>query len=212
MTDKEEIKFAIRYLKQGLKSKRTPPLYEELMNELGFVKNVKSESCCQRCALPNDLVGSAWCTQHCQHDNRFKRNKEFAELNDKVNNLSSVAVDFFKENYPEYVTEKGECLSPYWDLFSAGVICATFELNNEIAELKAYNEKLLDGDIEKHNKIVELKEQVDALANVNIKAQNIIGKAKEIIKRLIKETYGEGWNYSLQVKVEAEKFLKEEYK
>lgn len=43
---------------------------------------------------------------------------------------------FFKENYPEYVTEKGECLSPYWDLFSAGVICATFELNNEIAELK----------------------------------------------------------------------------
>lgn len=82
--------------------------------------------------------------------------------------------------------------------------------NNEIAELKAYNEKLLDGDIEKHNKIVELKAQVDALANVNIKAQNIIGKAKEIIKRLLKATYGEGWNYSLQVKVEAEKFLKED--
>lgn len=80
MTDKEEIKFAIRYLKKGLKSKRTPPLYEELMNELGFVKEVKSESCCQRCALPNDLVGSVWCTQHCQHDNRFKRNKEIAEL------------------------------------------------------------------------------------------------------------------------------------
>lgn len=37
MTDKDKIKFAIRYLKQGLKSKRTPPLYEELMNELGFV-------------------------------------------------------------------------------------------------------------------------------------------------------------------------------
>lgn len=36
-------------------------------------------------------------------------------------------------------------------------------------------------------------------------------KAKEIIKRLLKATYGEGWNYSLQVKVkvEAEKFLKE---
>lgn len=38
MTDKDEIKFAIRYLKKGLKSKRTPPLYEELMNELGFVR------------------------------------------------------------------------------------------------------------------------------------------------------------------------------
>lgn len=40
------------------------------------------------------------------------------------------------------VTEKGECLSPYWDLFSAGVICATFELNNEIAELEAQIEKM----------------------------------------------------------------------
>lgn len=38
MTDKDEIKFAIRYLKQGLKSNRTPPLYELLMKELGFVK------------------------------------------------------------------------------------------------------------------------------------------------------------------------------
>lgn len=37
MTYKDKIKFAIRYLKQGLKSKRTPPLYEELMKELGFV-------------------------------------------------------------------------------------------------------------------------------------------------------------------------------
>ena len=41
MTDKEEIKFAIRYLKKGLKSKRTPPLYEVLMNELGYEKKDK---------------------------------------------------------------------------------------------------------------------------------------------------------------------------
>lgn len=36
MTDEDKIKFAIRYLKQGLKSKRTPPLYEQLMKELGL--------------------------------------------------------------------------------------------------------------------------------------------------------------------------------
>lgn len=41
------------------------------------------------------------------------------------------------------------------------------------------------------------------------KVKSKLTEAKEIIKRLIKETYGEGWNYSLQVKVEAEKFLKE---
>ncbi len=44
--------------------------------------------------------------------------------------------DFFKENFPEYVTDKGEFLSPYWDLFQAGVICATFELKEENTELK----------------------------------------------------------------------------
>lgn len=149
MTDKDKIKFAIHYLKQGLKSKRTPPLYEELMKELGFVS-----------------------------EKELGKDKVIKDLEWQIKQILEDNESYQKEN----------------------------------AELKAYNEKLLDGDIEKHNKIVELKEQVDALANVNIKAQNIIGKAKEIIKRLLKATYGEGWNYSLQVKVEAEKFLKEEYK
>ena len=52
--------------------------------------------------------------------------------------------ELFKKNFPEYVTEKGACLSPYWDLFSAGIECATYELNKgciqiltkENAELK----------------------------------------------------------------------------
>lgn len=34
-------------------------------------------------------------------------------------------------------------------------------------------------------------------------------KAKQLIKLLLDRTYGEGWNYSLDVKVDAEKFLKE---
>lgn len=34
-------------------------------------------------------------------------------------------------------------------------------------------------------------------------------KAKEIIRNLLRVTYGEGWNYSLDVKVKAEQFLKE---
>ena len=44
MTDKDKITFAIKHLKKGLKSKRTPPLYEVLMNELGFVKKVNNHS------------------------------------------------------------------------------------------------------------------------------------------------------------------------
>jgi hypothetical protein len=29
--------------------------------------------------------------------------------------------ELFKKNFPEYVTEKGMCLSPYWDIFCAGL-------------------------------------------------------------------------------------------
>ena len=34
-------------------------------------------------------------------------------------------------------------------------------------------------------------------------------KAKELIKNIIRVTWGEGWNYSLDWKVKAEQFLKE---
>lgn len=36
-----------------------------------------------------------------------------------------------------------------------------------------------------------------------------LDEAKEIIKNLIRVTYGEGWNYSLDWKVKAESFIKE---
>ena len=73
MTDKEEIKFAIRYLKKGLKSKRTPPLYEELMNELGFVKKDKI----------NDLI----CIAEVRLAYWQKYEGENKELKKKVENL-----------------------------------------------------------------------------------------------------------------------------
>ena len=56
MTDKDEIKFAIRYLKKGLKSKRTPPLYEELMNELGFEKKVNNHLGMQEIIIVKNVV------------------------------------------------------------------------------------------------------------------------------------------------------------
>ena len=138
MTDKEEIKFAIRYLKKGLKSKRTPPLYEELMRELGFV----------RVQTPSRLI--------CK----------LADLT-----------------------------SEYYELENLK--------NNEIAELKDYRLKTLaenQTDVQKYAVNLEHK--------LSWYDEQLL-KAKEIIKRLLKATYGEGWNYSLQVKVEAEKFLKE---
>lgn len=58
--------------------------------------------------------------------------------------------ELFKKYYPEYVTEKGECLSPYWDLFSTGIECATDELNK--------------GCIQTLTKVnAELKEQIEKM-------------------------------------------------
>lgn len=34
-------------------------------------------------------------------------------------------------------------------------------------------------------------------------------EAKDLIRNLLRVTYGEGWNYSLDWKVKAEKFLRE---
>ena len=142
MTDKDEIKFAIRYLKQGLKSKRTPPLYEELMDELGFV-----------------------------------RNKELGKLEGKLADLTS----------------------EYYELENLK--------DNEIAELKTRveNQKSFLERIRAKFNLGEIdRKEVEGYLE-----GDQLTKAKEIIKRLLKVTYGEGWNYSLQVKVEAEKFLKE---
>ena len=43
--------------------------------------------------------------------------------------------------------------------------------------------------------------------NTQMKKQ--LKQAKEILKDVIRVTWGEGWNYSLDVKVKAEQFLKE---
>ncbi len=41
------------------------------------------------------------------------------------------------------------------------------------------------------------------------KDEKQLAKAKEMIKNIIRITWGEGWNYSLDWKVKAEQFLKE---
>ena len=92
-----------------------------------------------------------------------------------------------------------------------------YDIEQENLKLKAYNEKLLNSDIEKHNKIVsleaekeQLKKRNGELAGQKASLERWFGEAKSIIKSLIDRTYGEGWNYSLDVKVKAEKFLRSE--
>lgn len=98
--------------------------------------------------------------------------------------------EIFKKNFPQYVTEKGVCLSPFWDLFDAGIEAATFELNKGIiqvltkenAELKADYEVLSCsvGDFDK------LQDKLEEEQRRNNGLSDSLTKAKEIITNLVK--------------------------
>ena len=65
------------------------------------------------------------------------------------------------------------------------IICKELsDFEKENAELKAYNEKLLNGDIEKHNKIVELVNE-----NAELKAKNK-WYSKQICNKECAEVWG----------------------
>ena len=57
-------------------------------------------------------------------------------------------------------------------------------------------------EIETSKAIMEMRNHI-----TDIKKEN--AKLKELIKNIIRVTWGEGWNYSLDVKLKAEQFLKE---
>lgn len=63
-------------------------------------------------------------------------------------------------------------------------------------------------NLEKEN--TELKNRNAELAGQKASLERWFGEAKELLKNIIRVTWGEGWNYSLDWKVKAEQFLKEE--
>lgn len=54
-----------------------------------------------------------------------------------------------------------------------------------------------------------LEEERDKYRNMVFDKNDQLTEAKELIKNIIRVTWGEGWNYSLDWKVKAEQFLKE---
>ena len=90
------------------------------------------------------------------------------------------------------------------------------ELEKENAELKADNDArkfamVMSENVEKklRQENAELKENFRICEkNADTYFDNFT-KAKGIIKNIIRVTWGEGWNYSLEWKVKAEQFLEE---
>ena len=80
------------------------------------------------------------------------------------------------------------------------------ELEKENAELKTDYKVLICsvGDFG------ELQEKLEEEQRKNNGLSDNLTKATDLLKKVIKVTWGEGWNYSLGVKVEAEQFLNED--
>lgn len=79
----------------------------------------------------------------------------------------------------------------------------TYKLDKENTELK---EKLSEVQMQKAG---EKSDLVWKLKNANEQKKEKLNEAKDFIRNLIRVTWGEGWNYSLEWKVKAEQFLKE---
>lgn len=61
--------------------------------------------------------------------------------------------EIFKKNFPQFVTEKGVCLSPFWDLFDAGIEAGRLQWHKVAdgdlpTEEKDYLVKLTDGTVD----------------------------------------------------------------
>ena len=103
MTDKDKIKFAIRYLKKGLKSKRTPPLYEELMNELGFVREKELFDTMLKTQEENEKLRKAY--NLCDEAN--------IDLREKIKALMKELNERSWVNLEEELTETKELIEKY---------------------------------------------------------------------------------------------------
>lgn len=67
--------------------------------------------------------------------------------------------EFFKKNFPQYVTEKGKCLSPFWDLFSAGYETGKDEAEAIIKDLLSVESSISPVEILKKIEVIERAEQ-----------------------------------------------------
>ena len=144
---------------------------------------------------------------------------ENAELKDKLKNLESVA-EVRLANWQKYEQENAElkrgCNLTKSLLYCAKrtcdncgfVNCENFQRQRKSEPCALY--------ISYQDRIKNLTNESDVLReSFNNSEMNLsfvseqLTKAKDLISNLLRVTYGEGWNYSLDVKVKAEDFLKE---
>lgn len=152
---------------------------------------------------------------------------------DKSRVYTAVNADELKDGSKVYVADSIDTLKRYVE---DGLDTSTIsELEEKISVLlsckdcpdnkggyicqKEYEDKCLAQKIQyikelkEENKELKVKYDTCLRENTGLKIHSAyvekkLPEAKELIRTLLRVTYGEGWNYSLDVKVKAEQFLK----
>ena len=136
----------------------------------------------------------------------------------------------YKHTFLPYVCAKCNRTN-FYPLIKSEATVPTFvgngmEIQEDVLKLRIENERLARHivDLQKDkgeltDKVKSLEEQVEDWKSCHEHQLELINglnnriayleQAKELIKSIVRVTWGEGWNYSLDVKVRAEKFLQE---
>ncbi len=71
--------------------------------------------------------------------------------------------ELFKKNFPQYVTETGYYLSPYWDIFAEGVGLAAHELRESLNETEELLSKQIEATYKLDSENAILQSQVEKM-------------------------------------------------
>jgi predicted nuclease with TOPRIM domain len=124
------------------------------------------------------------------------------ELKDRI---SMALKDPILQQGFEIICRENDELEKENEIFKKANKIIAHQRDDRDADISILEERI--EELEEEN--AELKKRNGELAGQKASLERWFGEAKGIIRNIIRVTWGEGWSYSLDWKVKAEKFLEE---
>lgn len=130
--------------------------------------------------------------------------------------LEKEAEEYATENYEQCIYDDVIGWETDYEARKQAYLTGAEPREKRIEELEATNKKISDECHKLVDSLEKKQNKNELLETQNIKLQAEVSRLtiknaelKELIKNIIRVTWGEGWNYSLDWKVKAEQFIKE---
>lgn len=130
-------------------------------------------------------------------DNNFELRKENFMLKQK-NQMFEQENEQLHKKIVELENDKEDLLENWYCDHKGGCLAEELEKENEQLRNNGFTVSAMT------------EQQLKAALEKGEQLEKENAELKELLKNIIRVTWGEGWNYSLDVKVKAEQFLKED--